>query len=177
MCNVAVWAQTTSAKLRCSKFNAKGDIVFYIIADWPPLYSKYVRWKGFRWQKVWECMQIRNNENLCILMSLKDKSLSIIHNCHESGLWTSVNSPPEVTRSPHGLLHYTNVLHATSDYNSHHPLHWGHTSDCTDHTPYINHGLPLPLCRVLYSDSYSTEPTQSCLASFLVFDTCPCFLD
>ncbi len=41
-----------------------------------------------------------------------------------------------------------------------------HIADCTDHTPYINHGLPLPLCRVLYSvyhspsDSYSTEPTQ-----------------
>ncbi len=36
-----------------------------------------------------------------------------------------------------------------------------HTADCTEHTPYINHGLPLPLGRVLYSvypsDSYSTE--------------------
>ncbi len=26
-----------------------------------------------------------------------------------------------------------------------------HTADCTDHTPYINHELPLPLCRVLFS--------------------------
>ncbi len=142
MCNVAVWAQTTSAKLRCSKVNTKGDIVFYIIADWPPLYSKYVRWKRFRWQKVWECMQIINKENLCILMSLKDKSLSIIHNCHESGLWTSVNSPPEVTRSPHGLLHYTNcctppqttipIIHYTDD--THTWLHWSHTL----HKPWIS---------------------------------------
>ncbi len=26
-----------------------------------------------------------------------------------------------------------------------------HTADCTDHTTYLNHGLPLPLCRVLFS--------------------------
>ncbi len=25
-------------------------------------------------------------------------------------------------------------LHSTSDYNSHHPLHWRHTADCTEHT-------------------------------------------
>ncbi len=29
--------------------------------------------------------------------------------CHKSGLWISVNSQPEVTRSPHGLLRYTTV--------------------------------------------------------------------
>ncbi len=29
--------------------------------------------------------------------------------CHESGLWPSARSPPEVTHSPHGLLHYTTV--------------------------------------------------------------------
>ncbi len=33
--------------------------------------------------------------------------------CHESGLWTSVHSPPEVTRSPHWLLHYTTVTQHT----------------------------------------------------------------
>ncbi len=39
-----------------------------------------------------------------------------------------------------------------------------HTADCTDHTPYINHGLPFPLGRVLYSlypsDSYPMEPSK-----------------
>ncbi len=29
--------------------------------------------------------------------------------CHESGSWSSVHSPPEVTCSPHGLLHYISV--------------------------------------------------------------------
>ncbi len=48
--------------------------------------------------------------------------------CHESGLRTSVNSPPEVTRSPQGLLHYTNcctppqttipIIHCTDDTHS-----------------------------------------------------------
>ncbi len=27
--------------------------------------------------------------------------------CHKSSSWASLNSPPEVTRSPHELLHYT----------------------------------------------------------------------
>ncbi len=50
--------------------------------------------------------------------------------CHESTLWTSIHSPPEVTRSSHGLLHYTNRCTSHSlDYSSHHPLHihsWMH---------------------------------------------------
>ncbi len=36
--------------------------------------------------------------------------------CHESGVWTSVNSPPEVTHSPHGLLHYTTVTQHTGQH-------------------------------------------------------------
>ncbi len=58
-----------------------------------------------------------------------------ITRCHESGLWTSFNSPPEVPRSPHGLLHYTNcctspqttipIIHCTDD--THSWLHWSHT--------------------------------------------------
>ncbi len=31
--------------------------------------------------------------------------------CHESGSWSSIHSPPEVTFSPHGLLHYHQPLH------------------------------------------------------------------
>ncbi len=53
-----------------------------------------------------------------------------------------------------------------------------HTADCTDYTPYINHG-PLPLGRVLFSvypsDSYSTEPSKSCLACSPVFWYLPVF--
>ncbi len=71
------------------------------------------------------------------------------------GSWASLNSPPEVTHSPHGLLHYTHcctppqttipITHCTDDTRTE------HTADCTDHTTYLNHGLPLPLCRVLFS--------------------------
>ncbi len=57
-----------------------------------------------------------------------------------------------------------------------------HTADGTDHTLYyINHGLPLLLCQVLYSvyhslsDSYSTEPTQLLPSCCVCFDNCPLF--
>ncbi len=44
---------------------------------------------------------------------------------------------PLTTRG-HPLTTWTlalySLLHSTSDYNSHHPLHWRHTADCTDHT-------------------------------------------
>ncbi len=45
--------------------------------------------------------------------------------CHKSGSWASLNSPPEVTCSPHGLLYYTHcctppqtaipITHCTED--------------------------------------------------------------
>ncbi len=96
--------------------------------------------------------------------------------CHESGSWASLNSPPEVTRSPHGLLHYTHcctppqttipITHCTDDTRTEHTADCTqHTADCTqhtadcsehtadytDHTTYLNHGLPVSLCRVLFS--------------------------
>ncbi len=44
---------------------------------------------------------------------------------------------PLTTRG-HPLTTWTlalhSLLHSTSDYNSHHPLHWRHTADCTEHT-------------------------------------------
>ncbi len=62
-------------------------------------------------------------------------------------------------------------------------MHWRHTSDYTDHpvdytdyTAYLNLGLPLALCRVLYAhiatlaDSYLTEP-------FVVVIVLPCRSD
>ncbi len=104
--------------------------------------------------------------------------------CHESCPCTPCYSPPEVTRSPHGLLHHTNGC--TSPKTTFPITH------CTDVTQlialitqlialitqlialitlYISRGLPLCHRWVLYSvypsDSYSTEPTQSflpCLA-------------
>ncbi len=84
--------------------------------------------------------------------------------CHKSVPWTSIHSPPEVTHSPHGLLHYTTVpiIHCTDDTLS--CFHWSH-SWLHNHTHFISLGLPLCHRRVLYSvyhspsDSYSTEPT------------------
>ncbi len=80
--------------------------------------------------------------------------------------WTSVYSPPEVTHSPHGLLHYTNcctspkttfpIIHCTDDTQL--------ISLITHHTRFIS--LELALCdrQVLFSvypsDSYSTELSQ-----------------
>ncbi len=89
--------------------------------------------------------------------------------CHESCPCTPGYSPPEVTRSPHGLLHHTNgctspkttfpIINCTDDTQ----LITLITQLITNHTAYINHGHPLPLCRVLHgvypSDSYSTEPS------------------
>ncbi len=58
--------------------------------------------------------------------------------CHESGSWASLNSPPEVTHSPHGLFHYTHcctqpqttipITHYTNDTRTE------HTADCIEHT-------------------------------------------
>ncbi len=64
---------------------------------------------------------------LCDVWSIWNPLLGGGELCHESDLWTSVHSPPEVTRSPHWLLHYTNCCTSPPDYNSHHPLHWRHT--------------------------------------------------
>ncbi len=108
--------------------------------------------------------------------------------CHESGSWASLNSPPEVTRSPHGLLHYTHcctppqttipITHCTDDTRTEHTAdcteHTAdcseHTADCTDHTTYLNHGLLLPLVRVLFSILHS--PNVSYLPSLSVFVLC-----
>ncbi len=117
------------------------------------------------------------------------------HYCHESGLWTSVHSPPEVTRSPHGLLHHTNcctsprttvpIIYCTDDT---------HTADCTDytadshHTPYLSHGLPQSDRWVLethvatLADSYLTEHSGIAIAMpvFILacvswFNPLPCY--
>ncbi len=40
--------------------------------------------------------------------------VELFWNCYESWPCTSVYSPPEVTRSPHGLLHYTNCWTKTT---------------------------------------------------------------
>ncbi len=66
-------------------------------------------------------------------------------NCHESCPCTPCYSPPEVTRSPHGLLHHTNgctlpktifpITHCT-DITQLIALVTYHTADCTDHTLY-----------------------------------------
>ncbi len=77
--------------------------------------------------------------------------------CHESCPCTPGYSPPEVTRSPHRLLHHTNgstspktkfpITHCTDDTQ----LITLIMQLITHHTVYINHGLPLPLCQVLFS--------------------------
>ncbi len=64
-------------------------------------------------------------------------------------------SPSSTSAPPHGLLHYTHcctppqttipITHCTDDTRTE------HTADCTEHTTYLNHGLPLPLGRVLFS--------------------------
>ncbi len=109
--------------------------------------------------------------------------------CHESCPCTPGYSPPEVTRSPHGLLHHTNgctkttfsIIHCTDDTQ----LITLIAQLIPHHTAYINHGLPLPLCRVLYSvcpsDSYCTEPSKVVIVLpwllSRVLITCLCFLD
>ncbi len=75
---------------------------------------------------------------------------------HESGLWTSNHSPPVVTRSSHGLLHYTTValpprttvpiIHCTDD--THTAVSTDYTAD-SYHTPYLSHELPHSDRRVL----------------------------
>ncbi len=97
--------------------------------------------------------------------------------CHESWPWTSVYSPPEVTHSPHGLLHYTNcctspkttfpIIHCTDDTQL--------ISLITHHTRFISLGLPLCDRRVLYAhiaslaDSYLTEPFVVFIVLFCLF--------
>ncbi len=96
-----------------------------------------------------------------------------------SGSWSYAHSPPEVTRSPHGLLHYTHcctppqttnpITHCTDDtqlialnsllitLNTHSWLHWSHG--------YLSHGLPLCHCRVLFEH----PPDVSHIPSLSVF--------
>ncbi len=54
--------------------------------------------------------------------------------CHESCPCTSVHSPPEVTRSPHWLLHFTNCCTPSQNTIPIIHWHWRHTADYTDHT-------------------------------------------
>ncbi len=44
---------------------------------------------------------------------------------------------------------------------------------CTDHTPYINHGLSLPLCRVLFSIYHSPSLFARVWMIAFVFLNCP----
>ncbi len=84
--------------------------------------------------------------------------------CHESGLWTSTHSPPEVTRSPHGLLHYTNcctsprttvpIIHCTDDT---------HTAECTDYT---HSWFQLNMLHKLWTSSLSLPSIVSFIAVF-----------
>ncbi len=69
---------------------------------------------------------------------LKEKSLQLL--CFLKCLTDSVTIRfmilrPLTTRG-HPLTTWTlalhSLLHSTSDYNSHHPLHWRHTADCTE---------------------------------------------
>ncbi len=89
-------------------------------------------------------------------------------NCHESGLWPSARSPPEVTHSLHGLLHYTTVetspkttfpiIHCTDVTHTAVSTDQAHTWESShNYTVYLNLGLPLALGQVLFSDCYSTE--------------------
>ncbi len=84
--------------------------------------------------------------------------------CHESWPWTSAHSPQEVTHPSHWLSHYTDSYRSLRNYISHHPLHWHSCSHWSrlhlrtisqspspNHTHYISSGLPLALCRVLFS--------------------------
>ncbi len=79
--------------------------------------------------------------------------------CHEFGPWTSIRSPPEVTLPSYWLSHYTDcstlpcttvpMIHCTK-YTQLSQSH-AHTWELSHnyHTPYISHGLPLPLGQVL----------------------------
>lgn len=113
--------------------------------------------------------------------------------CHESWSCSSVNSPPDVTHSPHWLLHHTAhwtalpTTHCTDTavltdhahtwepfHNHHHPI-----------THYISQGLPQPdaeyciaiiarlVIATLRSPYHSLAlPCLSCRVW-----PCPCFLD
>ncbi len=55
--------------------------------------------------------------------------------CYESGLWTSVHSPPEVTCSPHGLLHHADCyMSLRTTFTIIHCTDCTYTAGCTDHT-------------------------------------------
>ncbi len=53
-------------------------------------------------------------------------------------IWFDLMILCPLTTRGHPLTTWTlaqhSLLHSTSDYNSHHPLHWRHTADCTEHT-------------------------------------------
>ncbi len=58
-----------------------------------------------------------------------------------------------------------------------------HTADCTDHTLYINHGLPLLLCQyciafiTLLAIATLRSPLSYHSLALCVLITAPCFLD
>ncbi len=93
---------------------------------------------------------------------------------HQRSLAHLIDSCTTLTVARHPRTTIT-IIHCTDDT---------HTADCTNHTPYLNHGLPQSEHRVLYSvyhspsDSYSTVPClalPSCLA-FLPCLALPCLL-
>ncbi len=98
-----------------------------------------------------------------------------------SGSWSYAHSPPEVTRSPHELLHNTHcctppqttipITHCTDDTQlialNTLLITLTHTADCTDHTAYLSHGLPLCHYRVLLSIWH--PPDVSHIPSLSVF--------
>ncbi len=70
------------------------------------------------------------------------------------------------------IIHCTDVTHTAVRTDHAHTWESSH-----NYTAYLNLGLPLALCWVLFSYSYSTEHSylSVCLVSFPVFDSCPVF--
>ncbi len=98
--------------------------------------------------------------SMCVPWQWNPQPFVLIRHCHESCPCTPCFSPPEVTRSPHGILHHTNgctspkatfpITHCTDGtqlialITQLIALITNHTADCTEHTLY---SLGLPLCH------------------------------
>ncbi len=74
---------------------------------------------------------------------------------HQRSLAHHIDSCTTLTVALHLRLQFPSSIALTT-----------HAADCTDHTLYINHGLPLPLCRVLFCIQHS--PNVSYLPSLVV---------
>ncbi len=130
--------------------------------------------------------------NLRTLDALWFESLKCVYiYCHEYGLWTSVHSPPEVTRSPHGLLHYITValhhrttipiIHCTDDTQLSPISHCSdYTSDHNSHTLYKpwTYSLSLPsIVSVYHLQAIATlRSPVSCLSLALPCLALPCLV-